>query len=131
MLTRNLVLTDDQLAQIQSLLMNSFKEGLRRETNPVSPVKMFPTYVWDVPDGKEKYGIVDKTFAETITFDHKNLLTVEGKFLALDLGGTNFRVLLIELVGEELHHETEIFSVPQHLREGTGQEVCFSLFWLV
>ena len=48
---------------------------------------------------------------------------VEGKFLALDLGGTNFRVLLIELIGEELHHDTEIFTIKDELRNGTGEEV--------
>lgn len=50
------MLTDDQLHQIQSLLMNSFKEGLKKETNPVAPVKMFPTFVREVPDEKNKYG---------------------------------------------------------------------------
>ena len=49
--------------------------------------------------------------------------TVEGKFLALDLGGTNFRVLLIELIGDELQHETEIFTIADELRNGTGEEV--------
>ncbi|XP_017461989.1 PREDICTED: hexokinase-2-like, partial [Rhagoletis zephyria] len=100
-LTRSLVLTDDQLHQIQSLLMNSFNDGLKRETNPVAPVKMFPTFVKEVPDAKHKYG----------------------KFLALDLGGTNFRVLLIELLGDELHHETEIYTIADELRNGTGAEL--------
>lgn len=49
------------------------------------------------------------------------LNTVEGKFLALDLGGTNFRVLLIEIVDEQLHNESEIFSVPDELMKGTGE----------
>lgn len=48
---------------------------------------------------------------------------MEGKFLALDLGGTNFRVLLIELLGDELHHETEIYTIADELRNGTGAEV--------
>lgn len=50
-------------------------------------------------------------------------VTVEGKFLALDLGGTNFRVLLIELLDGELHHETEIYTIADELRNGTGEEV--------
>lgn len=103
LLTRCLILADDQLQQIQSLLMNSFNDGLKRETNPVAPVKMFPTFVREVPDEKNKY--------------------VEGKFLALDLGGTNFRVLLIELVGDELHHETEIYTIADELRNGTGEKL--------
>lgn len=55
-LTRILVLTNDQLEEVESLLMNSFNEGLSKETNPIAPVKMFPTFVRDVPTGKEKYG---------------------------------------------------------------------------
>lgn len=56
-ITRVLVLTNDQLEEVESLLMNSFNEGLRKETNPIAPVKMFPTFVRDVPDGKDKYGL--------------------------------------------------------------------------
>jgi len=47
----------------------------------------------------------------------------EGKFLALDLGGTNFRVLLIELHGDEFRMDNEIFSVPQEVMLGTGEGV--------
>ncbi len=61
-ITRVLVLTNDQLEEVESLLMNSFNEGLRRETNPIAPVKMFPTFVRDVPDGKDKYGLKFKMF---------------------------------------------------------------------
>lgn len=51
-------------------------------------------------------------------------LPERGKFLALDLGGTNFRVLLIEL-GENsyFHMESEIFKVPAHIQTGKGTEV--------
>ena len=47
----------------------------------------------------------------------------KGKFLALDLGGTNFRVLLIELSGEEFRMDNQIFSVPQHVMLGTGEQL--------
>ena len=53
----------------------------------------------------------------------------KGKFLALDLGGTNFRVLLIEL-GEHISHmESKIFAVPQSvmLGPGTGVSCVFRL----
>ncbi len=56
------MLTNDQLEEVESLLMNSFNEGLRKETNPIAPVKMFPTFVRDVPDGKDKYGLKFKMF---------------------------------------------------------------------
>jgi len=98
--TRELVLTNDQLEKVSSLLLNEFNEGLRRETNPFASVKMFPTFVRDVSNGKE-----------------------EGKYLALDLGGTNFRVLLIELHGDQFLMDNEIFSVPQEIMLGSGEEL--------
>ena len=50
-----------------------------------------------------------------------------GKFLALDLGGTNFRVLLIEL-GENQRERIDslIYEVPKDIMLGTGVEVIFS-----
>lgn len=55
-LTRDLVLTNDQLEKVASILLNEFNEGLGRLTNPDASVKMFPTFVRDVPNGKGKYG---------------------------------------------------------------------------
>ena len=55
------------------LLVEMFK-GLNSESHPTADIKMFPTYVRALPDGTER-----------------------GDILALDLGGTNFRVLLINL----------------------------------
>jgi hexokinase len=98
--TRELVLTNDQLEKVSSLLLNEFNEGLRRETNAFASVKMFPTFVRDVSNGKE-----------------------EGKYLALDLGGTNFRVLLIELHGDQFLMDNQIFSVPQQIMLGSGEEL--------
>ncbi len=48
--------------------------GLCKQTNTQANVKSFVTYVHELPTGRE-----------------------EGQFLALDLGGTNFRVILVEL----------------------------------
>ncbi len=56
---------------IASKLKNEFEKGLSREGDDIM-VKMLITYVHSLPDGTEK-----------------------GDFLALDLGGSNFRVLLI------------------------------------
>ena len=49
--TRSLVLTNDQLEKVSALLLKELNEGLRRETNMIASVKMYPTYVRDVPDG--------------------------------------------------------------------------------
>jgi hypothetical protein len=50
----------------------------------------------------------------------------KGDFLALDLGGTNFRVLLVRVRngkrrGVEMHNK--IYSIPQEVMHGTGEEV--------
>ena len=50
----------------------------------------------------------------------------KGDFLALDLGGTNFRVLLVRVRngkwgGVEMHNK--IYAVPQEVMHGTGDEV--------
>jgi hexokinase len=62
---------------------------------------MLPSYVRSVPNGSEK-----------------------GDFLALDLGGTNFRVLLIRLKGNNQSDMTsKIFRVPDNIMKGTGEAV--------
>lgn len=47
-----------------------------------------------------------------------------GKFLALDLGGTNFRVLIIHLKGEnEFQMQSKIYAIPQNIMLGSGQQL--------
>lgn len=43
--------------------------------------------------------------------------------MALDLGGTNFRVLLIDIDGEKFHMENEIYAIPQDIMTGPGQQL--------
>jgi len=44
--------------------------------------------------------------------------------LALDLGGTNFRILLIELGDKNYFHmDFETFKVPSQIQTGKGTEV--------
>ena len=97
-LTREFVLTNDQLQKVSACLLHEFHKGLAWETHCNAAVKMFPTYVTDVPNGTEK-----------------------GKFLALDLGGTNFRVLLITLDGDDFQMENDAFSIPEKIMLGTGE----------
>lgn len=49
-----------------------------------------------------------------------------GDFLALDLGGTNFRVLLVKIRSGkrrtvEMHNK--IYAIPIEVMQGTGEEV--------
>lgn len=75
------------------------EQGLSSSTKPAA-VKMLPTYVDSVPNGTEK-----------------------GDFLALDLGGTNFRVLHIRLEGKKTEMTGKIFRVPESIMRGTGEAV--------
>jgi len=46
-----------------------------------------------------------------------------GKVPCIGFRRYHFRVLLIELIGDELHHETQIFTIADELRNGTGDAV--------
>lgn len=53
-------------------------------------------------------------------------MTEHGDFLALDLGGTNFRVLLVKIRSGkkrmvEMHNK--IYAIPTEIMQGTGEEV--------
>lgn len=49
--------------------------------------------------------------------------TEVGNFLALDLGGTNFRVLLIKLNKKQSEMAGKIYRVPEDVMKGTGDAV--------
>nr|CCN27375.1 hexokinase [Crassostrea angulata] len=99
-LVRPFILKDEDYKLLMDIMLGEFNKGLGKETNPTAKVKMYPTYVRDVPDGSEN-----------------------GNFLALDLGGTNFRVLLINLNGQEVTMESKIYLIPQHIMTGTGEQL--------
>uniref|UniRef100_A0A8C5M870 hexokinase n=1 Tax=Leptobrachium leishanense TaxID=445787 RepID=A0A8C5M870_9ANUR len=93
-------LTLEKLKDVQSLMRKEMDFGLRKETQPNATVKMLPTYVRATPDGTER-----------------------GDFIALDLGGTNFRVLIVHVgkredVGVQIVSKT--FSLSQEVIQGTG-----------
>ncbi|KAL0110807.1 hypothetical protein PUN28_014037 [Cardiocondyla obscurior] len=108
---KDLVLSDDQLRLLMERLTNEINRGLSRETHDEAIIKCFTTYVQDLPNGTEK-----------------------GNFLALDLGGTNFRVLLITLDGQNFDMKSKIYAIPQSLMLGTGTQLfdhiaqCLALF---
>lgn len=104
--TRPLLVDQQQLEFVCELLNHEFQRGLQKETNRIANVKMYPTYVKDRPIHHDKLG----HFAEP----------EEGKFLALDLGGTNFRVILVELEGSQFHMDNEKYSLSRELMHGPG-----------
>ena len=69
-----------------------------RKTHHEATVKCYPTFVRYLPTGNET-----------------------GRFLALDLGGTNFRVLLVEIGdNKEFSMESKIFAIPTEIMTGSG-----------
>ncbi|XP_076581988.1 hexokinase HKDC1 isoform X6 [Chaetodon auriga] len=98
-------LHDDQLKGISARFQAEIKKGLSSESNAAAAVKMLPTHVRSTPDGKEK-----------------------GQFLALDLGGSKFKVLQVKVRegmgirrgGVELEEKT--YPIPKELLIGRGTE---------
>ena len=97
----SLKITDEQLIQMMYLLEEEMIRGLSPITHSQASVKMFPTYVRNLPNGMET-----------------------GQILALDLGGTNFRVLLVDLRGNgKIELVSKIFVIPQSIMIGDGKNV--------
>ncbi|KAH7728436.1 hexokinase [Aphelenchoides avenae] len=97
-------LTDDQLRILMERMNKSFEEGLHPDTASTAAIKMLPSYVRAVSDGTES-----------------------GDFLALDLGGTNFRVLLVRLAGTESEMTSKIFRVPDHIMKSLFDHIASCL----
>uniref|UniRef100_A0A8B9HXV5 hexokinase n=1 Tax=Astyanax mexicanus TaxID=7994 RepID=A0A8B9HXV5_ASTMX len=96
-------LTQDQLLEVKKRMLTEIQTGLSKKTQDKATVKMLPTYVRSTPDGTEN-----------------------GDFLALDLGGTNFRVLLVKIRSGkrrtvEMHNK--IYAIPIEVMQGTGEEL--------
>ncbi|KAG8036408.1 hypothetical protein G9C98_003730 [Cotesia typhae] len=81
--------------KIQDIFRSEMNKGIHQQP---SSLQMENTYIPELPDGTE-----------------------EGLFLALDLGGTNFRVLLLELVnGVVVREDVKKYHIDAHLRTGSG-----------
>lgn len=95
-------LTREQLIGVRDKMRTELEYGLKKKTHALATVKMLPTYVYGMPDGTEK-----------------------GKFLALDLGGTNFRVLLVKIRSgrKSVRMYNKIFAIPLEIMQGTGEEL--------
>ncbi|XP_062375461.1 hexokinase-1-like [Sardina pilchardus] len=96
-------LSKTQLLEVKKRMRVEIEHGLGKSTQDKATVKMLPTYVKQTPDGTEN-----------------------GDFLALDLGGTNFRVLLVKIRSGkrrtvEMHNK--IYAIPQEIMQGTGEEL--------
>ncbi|XP_067881861.1 hexokinase-1-like [Heterodontus francisci] len=96
-------LSEQQLLMVMFWMRKEMEMGLRKDTNQEATVPMLPTFVRSLPNGKEK-----------------------GRFLALDLGGTNFRVLLVRFhpqLVERVQVVDQTYSIPQEVTQGPGEQL--------
>ena len=95
---RDLMLNNDHIHVLEQKMRDAIKMGLTKEGHDNSSVKCFPTFVRELPNGKEN-----------------------GKFLSLDLGGTNFRVIFMELTAQkEFMMDSKIYAIPHSIMIGPG-----------
>lgn len=55
-------------------------------------------------------------------------VTEKGDFIALDLGGSNFRILRVKVSHEKkqtVQMESQIYETPEDIMHGSGTRVCF------
>ena len=85
-----------------SAMNEDFDNGLscNPELSHKSPIKMLVTYVRSTPNGTE-----------------------EGDFYALDLGGTNFRVLLVKIHDKKIEMSSKKYAMDDSLMKGTGSKL--------
>ncbi|KAG8813120.1 glucokinase [Serendipita sp. 399] len=91
-------LTDDRLRDITAHFVKMYQVGLQ---NGHEPMAMIPTFVTAVPDGTET-----------------------GTFMAVDLGGTNFRVCEVQLQGDhKFSLKQKKFKVTDELKTGPAEDL--------
>uniref|UniRef100_A0A3Q4MK25 Phosphotransferase n=1 Tax=Neolamprologus brichardi TaxID=32507 RepID=A0A3Q4MK25_NEOBR len=96
-------LSREQLLEVKRRFSEEMTRGLSKQTHKQASIKMLPTYVRSTPDGSE-----------------------HGDFLALDLGGSSFRVLLVRVrsgTKRSVDMQQKIYSIPQEIMQGTGEEL--------
>ncbi|KAL5411854.1 hypothetical protein PMIN06_000056 [Paraphaeosphaeria minitans] len=96
---QQLEIDPDDICKVTKRFLQQIKEGLDHPR----PWQL-PSYVFHVPDGSEK-----------------------GTFLAVDLGGTNCRICLVDLLGNSTYNVTQTKqTVPEHLRINPRYQPLFS-----
>lgn len=98
--------------------------GLNERFDETS-VLMENTYIPELPDGtgRVQTGCLSNAYLNSFFS-----LSESGRYLALDLGGTNFRVILLELENGKVTNEVvKMYHIGSELRIG-GEEVAVALF---
>lgn len=102
-LLQKLQISNETLHELSKAMRKEMDRGLSAATTEEAEIKMLPTYVTATPNGSE-----------------------EGEFLALDLGGTNFRILLVKIVAgenKEITMDSQIYHISKELMTGTGTQL--------
>ncbi|ODV87121.1 hypothetical protein CANARDRAFT_174217 [[Candida] arabinofermentans NRRL YB-2248] len=90
-------ISGDKLKEITNHFINELNKGLSKESN----IPMIPGWVMDYPTGEET-----------------------GDYLAIDLGGTNLRVVLVTLKGNSDFSFTHSkFALPESMRTAKSEEL--------
>ncbi|CAB1338581.1 unnamed protein product [Coregonus sp. 'balchen'] len=95
--------SDETLVDIMKRFRMELGNGLGQDTNPTATVKMLPTFVRSIPDGSEK-----------------------GDFIALDLGGSAFRILRVKVSHEKkqtVQMESQVYDTPEDIIHGSGTQL--------
>ncbi|KAM4744834.1 LOW QUALITY PROTEIN: hexokinase HKDC1-like [Anableps anableps] len=90
-------LNQEQLQLVKSKMREGLEVGLKSKG---CTIKMLPSFVYHTPDGTER-----------------------GKYLALDLGGTNFRAMLVRFKRQKSRLYHKIYTIPLEIMQGTGEEL--------
>ncbi|XP_015022803.2 hexokinase type 2 [Drosophila mojavensis] len=95
---RQFELDEGAMRKIVQAMTNEIYMGLAKQTHSTASIKCFQTCVQDFPTGNER-----------------------GRYLALDLGGSNFRVLLANLISaKEIDVISKTYAISKAIMEGPG-----------
>ncbi|XP_037945280.1 hexokinase type 2-like [Teleopsis dalmanni] len=99
--TSSMSLTFPQVHEIYKRFCNQIRSGLGKHSHATADTKCYVTFVQDLPTGQEV-----------------------GNYLALDLGGSNFRVLLVTLKGNYDSEQVSVtYPIHSDLMIGTAEEL--------
>ncbi|XP_047486646.1 hexokinase-4-like [Penaeus chinensis] len=96
-----LVLTKSQQQKVCNVFLDEMHLGLASNPEKKSSLLMENTFIPELPDGTEN-----------------------GEYMALDLGGTNFRVIYVQMKNGSITEEiVDYYHVPEERRLGPGPEL--------
>ena len=99
-ITKDLIIDKENLYKLREVFENELIRGLRGGLSE-SSLQMENTYVPELTNGKER-----------------------GSYLALDLGGTNFRVMLLEMENGKIANElVSYYTLDDSTRLGPGTDL--------